>query len=570
MKTRHFGLRKKIGIVSLIIFAGFASVISLVMFMVHRVSLIDGQMARHNELILQAQDVQKRMLEARIDEGHLLWEKKPAYKKEAEQKIVMISLTLDKLRQSTQDETILAHIKNIKELSFEYTLTLNEVAEQLEQHQTVTSEQGNAVEEFSRISASIEQEIAGIVTAVEQLMQKGTKEKENMLHEISVVIGSISVIISGLSIGTMVVIFRRSILTPVHRLLTVVNAMAVGDFTHRVTRKKKRFRDEIDEMLDTFEQMQLHLAEMLRNIHAFAKEVADSAEHLLINAGQVSHSAEEIAASGLDIASSMGQQARMIDHNVAKIEELSKRMDDIESGTSAVSRASRHAVQAVHEGEAQIRDLTDQMKKIEQTILETVQTVELFHRSSQEIEGIVQIMSEMSDQTQLLSLNAAIESARVGEQGKGFAVVAEEIRKLAAGSKQSAAKISDLIAHIRQNSMRLSQQMHVSKDEVINGVERAEQTGTNFRQIMESFHDVFQQIQAMEDAVKNSFVFSQEVYRSSEQMWKELQGINKGLESISAGSEEQTASTQEITASLEKLTAQAKDLYASVQRFRLQ
>ncbi|UFJ41742.1 methyl-accepting chemotaxis protein [Brevibacillus humidisoli] len=570
MKTRHLGLNKKIGILSLIILFGFASVISLVIYMVHRVSLADGQIANHHLLILHAREIQKSMLEARMDEVRLLWEKDLAYKKEAEQKMVTISLTLDKIIKSTENQEILTHIQNVKDLSFEYTLTLNEVADQLEQQKQLSSAEANVVEDFNRISGSIQHEITEIMYMVEQLVQQGMAEKENMLNEISLTIISVSLGISVLSMVTMVIMIRQSILNPVNKLGSAVHHMAMGDFTYRVSRKKKRFKDEIDDMLDQFERMQHHLADMLGNILAFSKEVAHFSEHLLLNAGQVSRSAEEIASSCLEMSASMGQQATRIEKNVVNVEQLSKRMDDMESGTSAVSLASRTAVQAVNQGESKIRDLIDQMKKIEQTIWEMVQRVELFHQSSQEIEGIVQIMSEMSDQTQLLALNAAIESARVGDAGKGFAVVAEEIGKLAAGSKQSSARIRELIGQIRQNSVQIYQQMNVSKDEVISGVDQAEQTERTFRMITESFAVVFRQIQVMEEAVKNIHVFSQDVYQSSEQMWKELQGINEGLENISAGSEEQTASTQEMTASLEKLTMEAKRLYESVQRFKLQ
>lgn len=569
--ARHFGLRKKIGFVALVIFCGFASVISLVLLMGQQAVTSDSRMAKLTELILYAQDVQKKMLEANKDELRLLLVKDPAIKKDAEQKIVLISLALDKMATVTDDSTVLAHAKQIKELTFSYTLQLNELADELEAQQVNRSVvAGDSVQaEFNEISAGIEREVDGIMATVKALAQHEASEKGQLLARISTLIVSIAVVIGVLSIAAVLLIFWRSVVIPIRQLLAVVSALAAGDFTQKLMRRKRMFPDEIDEMLDKFAHMQTNLLGMLRDIHSFSQDVSHASGHLLGNASQVSLSAEEIASASMEVAASMNQQARFIDHNVQQIAELSERIDEIERSTSVVTLATKDADDAVHAGEHQLGGLLEQMKRIEQAIGETVETLALFEHSSMQMEGIVHIMSEISDQTQLLALNAAIEAARVGHQGRGFAIVAEEIHKLSAVSKQSTAKISGLIQTISQHAITLIGQMEHSKAEVACGVDFAEQAGTNFRQMKTGFVNVFQQLSEIDGAVQTIFRFGHEVNRSSREMWTALQEINSGMESISAGTEEQTAATQEIAASLEKLAAEANALYKSVDRFTL-
>lgn len=151
-----------------------------------------------------------------------------------------------------------------------------------------------------------------------------------------------------------------------------------------------------------------------------------------------------------------------------------------------VANMSEKNSQDVDTGIVSVNQMVTQIDVIKEQATQTAQVMQMLTDNSKQIGQIVETMSELSSQTHLLSLNAAIESAHAGEAGKGFAVVAEEIRKLAARSQESAKRISALIVHIQEQIQQAETRVQVCERESQKGGHIVLQAEESFKRIRDS------------------------------------------------------------------------------------
>ena len=162
----------------------------------------------------------------------------------------------------------------------------------------------------------------------------------------------------------------------------------------------------------------------------------------------------------------------------------------------------------------------------------TVDGMKKIQDSSSKIEEIIQVINDIADQTNLLSLNASIEAARAGEHGRGFAVVAEEISKLAERSAVSTKEVGNLVKESLTN--------------VINGVELVNQSG-------EAFTKIYSDVQSNADLIRGIVNAIEQQNQGAEQVQTAMNQINDITQGVSASAEEMASSTVELQSLAESL-----------------
>jgi methyl-accepting chemotaxis protein len=195
--------------------------------------------------------------------------------------------------------------------------------------------------------------------------------------------------------------------------------------------------------------------------------------------------------------------------------------------------------------------------------------IKLLGNHSQKIGKILEVISQISDQTNLLALNAAIEAARAGEHGRGFAVVADEVRKLAEESKHSADQIADLIATIQNDTARAVNIMEKGNTEVQNGLQVVDTAGQSFQQILQSIQGVTSQIQEVAATSQEISASSEEITASVEEVASIASEAAASTNQVATSAETQLASIQEITQSINELSKLALDLQDTVNQFKM-
>ena len=209
------------------------------------------------------------------------------------------------------------------------------------------------------------------------------------------------------------------------------------------------------------------------------------------------------------------------------------------------------------------------MDKIHGSVDDTAKVIQKLEERSKEIGQIIEVITGISDQTNLLALNAAIEAARAGEHGKGFAVVADEVKNLAEQSKESADKIANLIQQIQHDTTHAVEMMGKGTADVAEGISVVQVTGEGFKRIQQSIDQVTSQIQEISAVSEEMSASVEQVHASVDQVAQIVKEASTNTENIAAASEEQLASMEEITASSNSLSKMAEDLLAQMKQFKM-
>lgn len=250
--------------------------------------------------------------------------------------------------------------------------------------------------------------------------------------------------------------------------------------------------------------------------------------------GEVVESADQFAEGAKVIASSSANLSDAAQSQAATVEEMTASVEELTNSIQVISSSAG-------ESRDQSNESTELAKTGGTAVNEAVSAMRLIQKSSEQIDDIIQVISEIASQTNLLALNAAIEAARAGEHGLGFAVVADEVRKLAERSSEAAKEITGLI---KESTRRVSE-----------GAELSERVGVSLESIVSAVNKTGNGI-AM-------------IAESTETQAASASQVQSAIRAVSDTTESNAASAEEMAASAEELGAQAARLQELVARFNV-
>lgn len=263
----------------------------------------------------------------------------------------------------------------------------------------------------------------------------------------------------------------------------------------------------------------------------------------------------------------MTQQEAEVAHSSQSVADVSAAVDKMHDQARRVATHASEAHDRAASGSKAIVGSVESIQGAASTVRESAAIVDKLGENSQEIGKIVETISNIADQTNLLALNAAIEAARAGEHGRGFAVVADEVRKLAEESAQAAAQITGLIQTIQKDTSAAVDSMQQGSQAVAEGASSVEGLKEVFDEIRVFVDGVSREAQAMAEEIKS--VNQQAGAISSQVQQVEAQGrtVSSEMENVSAATEEQSASAAEIASASGSLSQLAQDLQNSLAKF---
>ncbi|MFD2171782.1 methyl-accepting chemotaxis protein [Tumebacillus lipolyticus] len=378
-----------------------------------------------------------------------------------------------------------------------------------------------------------------------------------------IVFGAIGLLVGIIAAWFMAERFSR----PLVKLNKVANKVAAGDL--RIEKFAVAREDEIGQLIGSVNKMVDNLHELINQVNVTAEHVAATSEQLAASTDQAAVATEQITKTIQDVAIGAERQVQSAVDSADAMEALSVGIMRIAETSTVVSEASWQSAKEAEQGNESILTAKRQMGMIHTSVHETASGIQLLEKRSQEIGEIVEVITGIAQQTNLLALNAAIEAARAGEQGKGFAVVADEVRKLAEQSGVSAGRISDLIQTIQKETTKAAGSMNEVTREVQVGTEVVNVAGEAFERILLSAKQVADQIQEVTAASEEMSASTEQVSHSVEDMSRIAQSSSGNAQNVAAASEEQLASVEEISMSAESLTKLAQELRELVGKFKL-
>ncbi|MBC8999203.1 methyl-accepting chemotaxis protein [Pseudomonas sp. FP2196] len=339
-----------------------------------------------------------------------------------------------------------------------------------------------------------------------------------------------------LAVGSVVWLLRSK-LAPLSDLVRQAEALGAGDLSVRLNVSSN---DEIGQLSRAFNQMSQALSTMVEHIRRSSEEVNRRAQAL----------------SGLSGGAyeGMEQQSGEITSMAGAVEEFSATSLDIADNMGATQRLAQENAQQTQIGRSSMEEASSSLEQIAGALNTTATVINTLGQRSQEIGGIVSVITSIAEQTNLLALNAAIEAARAGEQGRGFAVVADEVRNLASRTRQATDEISGMIQSIQQetgNAISTMEQGNVLMQE---GLSRNANVASALARIDEQSRSAGQQFAAITTATQE---------QSSTATL-----LSSNLQSIALANSEQREVVSNLAVTAKELEKLAADLRSEVDRFR--
>ena len=364
------------------------------------------------------------------------------------------------------------------------------------------------------------------------------------------------------------------LIAPIKRLTDVLGTLSTGDF--RITKGNEEDQerdtsrtDEIGLMARAVVTLRGNINQMMRQVITSAEQVAAASQQLTASADQSTIAINQVADSIVTVASACTEQFGEVENASSQADTLQKNMDSVSKTLKVSTQKIYETTQAAEAGGKSVENAVDQMQKIESSVSASAKVIAQLGEESDKIGKIVDAISEIAEQTNLLALNAAIEAARAGEHGKGFAVVADEVRKLAEQSQDSAREISALIGSIQAKAQDAVHAMQEGVTNVKNGADAVDGAGKTFGEIIQMVTDVEQGSKQMGkivgDLVKSTGVITQSV----ENINVKSRQVAKESETVSAASEEQSATMHEIADASRSLAEMAQTMQNVTSNFKI-
>jgi len=364
----------------------------------------------------------------------------------------------------------------------------------------------------------------------------------------------------------VIYLFTNYLVTPLVKLKKHVEIVNAGDLSLTFVTERE---DEIGVLAQSFNTLVHDLREVISHINESSVELADSTIGLLSSANQTKMASDKIALSMKHISDGSTAQHMSLKESVTIIEEMSVGVGNIAEASSNVTTLSNKTLSESEQGNCKVNSAVKQMEAISNSVTHSACSIETLKNHSSEISNILNLIQEISAQTNLLSLNAGIEAARAGEEGKGFAIVATEIRKLSERSKQAAENIRLIVEKISHETDEAVNSMNFVREEVKEGITLVGETGEAFKIILKAVQDVTSQIAEVSAT-------SEEMAASTEEITAAVDNTSKIAEQTFVMTTESVSSTVEqnelveyTTVSIEKLSKMANDLKELTSKFKL-
>lgn len=330
----------------------------------------------------------------------------------------------------------------------------------------------------------------------------------------------------------------RAIHLPMRKIVDTLNGMGGGDLTQRINLDR---RDEFNAIEGGFNGMVEELTGLVGRTQRSAVQVATSVTEIAATAKQQQATASEVAATTTEI----GATSREI---AATSRDLVRTMDE-------VSGAADQTAQLAGRGQIGLARMEDTMRNVVGAAGSINGKLAVLNEKASNINQVVTTITKVADQTNLLSLNAAIEAEKAGEYGRGFVVVATEIRRLADQTAVATHDIEQIVREIQSAVSAGVMGMDKFSEEVRRGMNDMQEIGEQLSQIIQQVQTLAPRVQMVNEGMQTQAVGAEQ--------------INQALQQLGDAAQQTVESLRQSAQAIDDLTVVANDLRSGVSRFKV-
>lgn len=375
-------------------------------------------------------------------------------------------------------------------------------------------------------------------------------------------------------LGIILVIFFTTLITSINRGITrfmeqfktLMEQAESGDLTIRGEVYKK---DELGELTERFNSFIDKISSLIYEAKDTSVTVASSSREIMKTSEEISKAAEEVAVTISDVAESALKQSELAQQSNRAVNGVVEGLNLITENTVHIDRLANNATKTVISGTESLKNQSEKMTNTKKASQNVADAINDLSEKSNEIGKVVEFINGITEQINLLSLNASIEAARAGEAGRGFTVVANEVKKLAELSKESTEKISNLILGVQDNINKAVVEATNTKASIDEQVTSLKETDDSFNLIQKSVFEITNKIDEVANQTREINEKAVSVERSVKNIVSIIEENGSSTGEIAAASEEQTASIEEVSSSMNYLAELSNNLQKSLAKFKV-
>ncbi len=361
-------------------------------------------------------------------------------------------------------------------------------------------------------------------------------------------------------------VFSRSFVRRLNSLSNIAREISHGDLSKSIPLLS---HDELRDLEEIFATMVSDLRNMISDMREVSLRIDKTNSSLTGLVEKVLSNSKEIDQSARAIAKGSGEQTRIVQETSLRIDNGLKEIDEIVSQSALTVSKINEARNKTKMGEVNARDT---MKHLEQVLKQMGEYTEPVYRLANKVEKIKVVMSvldEIAQKTDLLSLNASIEATRAGELGKGFALVANEIRSMAAGSKDSSNEIQKTIEDILADNKAALDSLQKSQEGINRGREIIHGIANTFGEMLSGVRDISMEVQTMEKVTSNQAKQMRGLLSHFQELSRLAHENFVSTQKTTIGTKSQEEDIQRIVEAINSLGRLSEKLMEAQQRFRL-
>ncbi|WP_114417379.1 methyl-accepting chemotaxis protein [Marinospirillum perlucidum] len=331
----------------------------------------------------------------------------------------------------------------------------------------------------------------------------------------------------------------RQLMDQIQVLLKGLRRVGEGDFTHRVAVKYKE--DEIGQMFTAYNHMQEQVSQLLNQV----KQTSETTNQHVQDTARAAQATDQ----------GVAQQHEDLDQVATAMNEMTATVAEVANHAANAAEEADTADDRAREGQQLVRQTSDQLNELSNNLKEGADQLHRLRDETNNATTVLEVITAIAEQTNLLALNAAIEAARAGEAGRGFAVVADEVRNLASRTRDSIGEIETIIARLQGDAHKASESMLTYSDQASQTVVQVEEATAA--------------LDAIVSAVDSIRGMNNQIATAAEEQHQVAQDIDQRIVHIAGIAEHNRTEANQVVTSSQQIQKESEELNEQLNHFRV-